>query len=170
MNNHVAWAFGMGLDRLAMVLFGVPDIRLFWSSDIRFLSQFSDNNLCSKFVPFSKYPMCYKDATFWLPKATAQATAEVIATATAAEHLEAAVALTGWRDNDFSAIVREIAGDIVEQIQCVDTYQNSNSHRVSKCFRITYRDNSRSLTNEEVDALQNKVIALSVKSLGIEMR
>jgi hypothetical protein len=28
--GHRAWAFGLGLERLAMVLFSVPDIRLFW--------------------------------------------------------------------------------------------------------------------------------------------
>ena len=37
--NDVAWAFGLGLERLAMVLFDIPDIRLFWSNDERFTSQ-----------------------------------------------------------------------------------------------------------------------------------
>jgi phenylalanyl-tRNA synthetase alpha chain len=35
------FAFGMGLERLAMVLWGVPDIRLFIENDVRFLSQFA---------------------------------------------------------------------------------------------------------------------------------
>lgn len=34
------FAFGFGLERLAMILFGVPDIRMFVENDQRFLSQF----------------------------------------------------------------------------------------------------------------------------------
>jgi phenylalanyl-tRNA synthetase alpha chain len=34
------FAFGFGLDRLAMILSGVPDIRLFTDNDQRFLRQF----------------------------------------------------------------------------------------------------------------------------------
>ena len=36
------FAFGMGLDRLAMLRYGVSDLRLFFENDLRFLSQFSD--------------------------------------------------------------------------------------------------------------------------------
>jgi phenylalanyl-tRNA synthetase alpha chain len=34
------WAFGLGLERLAMVLFDIPDIRLFWTEDERFMCNF----------------------------------------------------------------------------------------------------------------------------------
>jgi phenylalanyl-tRNA synthetase alpha chain len=34
------FAFGFGLERLAMILYGVPDIRMFVENDQRFLTQF----------------------------------------------------------------------------------------------------------------------------------
>ena len=35
------FAFGLGMDRLAMILFDIPDIRLFAQNDLRFLGQFT---------------------------------------------------------------------------------------------------------------------------------
>jgi phenylalanyl-tRNA synthetase alpha chain len=35
------WAFGMGIDRIAMLKYGVDDLRLFFDNDLRFLRQFS---------------------------------------------------------------------------------------------------------------------------------
>ena len=35
------FAFGLGMDRLAMILFDIPDIRLFAQNDLRFLKQFT---------------------------------------------------------------------------------------------------------------------------------
>ena len=34
------WAFGMGIERIAMLKHGVPDLRLFLDNDVRFLAQF----------------------------------------------------------------------------------------------------------------------------------
>jgi len=39
-NIYSGFAFGMGLTRMAMMKFGIPDIRLFNSGDIRFYEQF----------------------------------------------------------------------------------------------------------------------------------
>jgi len=35
------WAFGMGIDRIAMLKYGVDDLRLFFENDLRFLRQFA---------------------------------------------------------------------------------------------------------------------------------
>jgi phenylalanyl-tRNA synthetase alpha chain len=38
--RYIGFAFGSGIDRLAMLRYGVNDLRLFFDGDIRFLSQF----------------------------------------------------------------------------------------------------------------------------------
>ena len=40
-DEHSGYAFGMGLERMAMLLYGIEDIRMFYENDIRFLQQFS---------------------------------------------------------------------------------------------------------------------------------
>jgi phenylalanyl-tRNA synthetase alpha chain len=39
--EYTAYAFGMGVERLAMLRYGVNDLRLFFENDLRFLQQFS---------------------------------------------------------------------------------------------------------------------------------
>jgi phenylalanyl-tRNA synthetase alpha chain len=34
------FAFGVGIERIAMLKHGVPDLRLFYDNDLRFLEQF----------------------------------------------------------------------------------------------------------------------------------
>lgn len=38
--KYFGFAFGMGVERIAMLKFRIPDIRLFFENDVRFLSQF----------------------------------------------------------------------------------------------------------------------------------
>ena len=38
--RYTGYAFGMGIDRLAMLRYGVNDLRLFFENDLRFLRQF----------------------------------------------------------------------------------------------------------------------------------
>ena len=38
--EYTGFAFGMGPDRMAMVKYGIPDLRLFFEGDLRFLRQF----------------------------------------------------------------------------------------------------------------------------------
>ena len=38
--RHQGFAFGMGIERIAMLKHGVPDLRLLYDNDLRFLEQF----------------------------------------------------------------------------------------------------------------------------------
>ncbi|CAM9567630.1 unnamed protein product [Chrysoparadoxa australica] len=142
-SHQIGWAFGLGLERLAMVLFSVPDIRLFWSQDPRFLSQFQVRELVT-FKPYSRYPPCHKDVTFWIPD--------------------------GFHENDLCEAARELAGDLIEEISLRDTFTNPKTERVSCCYRITYRSMDRSLTDKEVNDLQEAVRGRIVSELGGELR
>ena len=39
--KHIDFAFGSGIERLAMLRYGVDDLRLFYENDLRFLRQFA---------------------------------------------------------------------------------------------------------------------------------
>ncbi len=39
---YSGFAFGMGVERIAQLLYRVPDLRLYWENDVRFLDQFTD--------------------------------------------------------------------------------------------------------------------------------
>ena len=40
-DKYVGYAFGMGVERLTMLRYGVNDLRAFFESDLRFLKQFA---------------------------------------------------------------------------------------------------------------------------------
>ena len=37
---YTGYAFGMGVERIAMLKYGIDDVRLFYANDLRFLRQF----------------------------------------------------------------------------------------------------------------------------------
>ncbi|KAL4879142.1 putative phenylalanyl-tRNA synthetase alpha subunit [Aspergillus karnatakaensis] len=141
--NRIGWAFGLGLERIAMLLFNIPDIRLFWSKDERFLSQFKAGQI-TRFKPFSKHPGCFKDVAFWLPSA-------------AASGGSAAGGAVPVHENDIMEIVRGVGGDLVEDVRMIDDFTHPKTHRKSMCYRINYRSLERTLTNDEVNQLHEGV-------------
>lgn len=159
--SAVGWAFGIGLERIAMLLFEIPDIRLFWSKDPRFLDQFKglSENLdgMKRFVPFSRYPACYKDVAFWLPS-----------TSSAGVREEAKV--QEFHENDFMEIVRDIGGDFIEDVSKVDEFSHPKTGRKSLCYRINYRSLEKTLTNEETNGYHEEVRQALVEKLGVELR
>ncbi|KIP09082.1 hypothetical protein PHLGIDRAFT_23116 [Phlebiopsis gigantea 11061_1 CR5-6] len=142
--NSIGWAFGLGLERIAMILFGIPDIRLFWSEDPRFLSQFLPGKI-TNFKPYSRYPPCYKDLSFWLPE-------------------------NGLHENDFCDMVRDTAGDIVEDVQLIDSFTHPKTDRKSQCYRINYRSMDNSLSNDQANEIHAGVVSRLKESFGVEIR
>ena len=39
--EYNGYAWGMGIERLALLMYDIPDIRMFTENDVRFLEQFS---------------------------------------------------------------------------------------------------------------------------------
>jgi phenylalanyl-tRNA synthetase alpha chain len=158
--SQVGWAFGIGLERIAMLLFQIPDIRLFWSRDERFLGQFTgvegELGRLKRFVPFSRHPACYKDVSFWLGGVSAAGGGKG--------------GRVDWHGNDLMEVVRDAAGDCVEDVQLVDEFTHPNTGRRSMCYRINYRSLERTLTNLETNEMHERVTRGLVERLGVEIR
>lgn len=116
-SNSIGWAFGLGLERLAMILYNIPDIRLFWSQDSGFLCQFDESKAIAEmqYKTVSKYNQCYMDVSFWLPDTYTLDTFPV---------------------NSFYDLVREAGGDLVEQVRiCIFNFQATQSFQI---FHFSY--------------------------------
>jgi len=149
--QYIGWASGVGLERICMILFDIPDIRLFWSQDPRFLSQFEKGRV-SRFKPFSKYPSCFKDISFYVA-APHQLPQDV-----------------QFEENELYEVLRAKGGDLIENVQLVDFFHNKKLQKISRCYRVHYRSLERTLLNEEIDKIQFAVRHEFVEKLGVELR
>lgn len=146
--ERMGWAFGLGLERLAMCLYDIPDIRLFWSTDTGFLNQFKveDPNTEMRYKAVSIYPQCTNDISFWLPEGK------------------------DYSPNDFYDIVREIGGDIIEQILLKDEFTNPKTRRRSHCYTIVYRHMERTLLKKEVNEIHCQIERVIAEKLNVSVR
>lgn len=142
--GYHGWAFGFGLERLAIASMSLPDIRLLWSEDERVKKQLK---LGHKFVEVSKYPPVIRDISF--------------------------VVNTDFIPNNYFDLVRDIAPDLVEQVELLDKYENIEKFgkdKISYAYRITYRSLDRTLTNNEIDKLHKSLEEATVKNFHAIIR
>ncbi|XP_006567240.1 probable phenylalanine--tRNA ligase, mitochondrial [Apis mellifera] len=144
----IGWAFGLGLERLAMCLYDIPDIRLFWSKDSGFLNQFKveDPNMTIKFKPISIYPQCKNDISFWLPENKS------------------------YSSKNFYDLVRDIGGDRIEQVILKDEFFHPKIKKLSHCYTIIYRDMERTLSKREVNNIHNEIGKKAAEKLDVTIR
>ncbi|MEK7604715.1 MAG: hypothetical protein AAB442_02895 [Patescibacteria group bacterium] len=142
--GYHGWAFGFGIERLAIISMALPDIRLLWSTDERVKKQLV---LGKTFVSVSKYPPIVRDISF--------------------------IVENTFVPNDYFDLVREVGGDLVEQVELLDTYENVEklgAGKVSYAYRITYRSIDRTLTSDEVSVLHTELEAATVKTCAAVIR
>lgn len=142
--NYTGWAFGFGLERLAIVSMDLPDIRLLWSADERVRRQL---HLGKKFQEVSKYPPITRDISFVVGK--------------------------NFVPNDYFDLIRDIGGDLVEEVSLLDRYENDEKfgkEKVSYTYRTIYRSTERTLTTEEITPIQDKITKETEKQFGAEVR
>ena len=139
------WAFGFGIDRLAMVKMEIPDIRILWSEDERITRQFK--NINSRYKEVSKYPATTRDVSFIIEKSV--------------------------NLNNYYEIIRDCAGNLIEEVKLLDSYENKEKFgedKKSYTFRIVYRAPERTLTNEEINKIQNEIREKTKKELNAALR
>lgn len=142
--GYQGWAFGFGIERLAITSMELPDIRLLWSDDERVKKQLV---LGQPFKEVSKYPPTIRDISF--------------------------IVKSDFVPNNYFDLVREVAGDIVEQVELIDKYENASKlgeGNVSYAYRVTYRSIDRTLTSEEVNALHKKLEESTAKEFMATIR
>lgn len=139
------WAFGFGIDRLAMVKMGIPDIRILWSDDPRITSQFKDIN--TQYKEVSKYPEISRDISFIIDKDISL--------------------------NNYYEIVRDSADNLIEEVKLLDSYEDEEKFgkdKKSYTFRIVYRSPERTLTSEEINKIQEEIREKTKQNLNAILR
>ena len=59
---------------------------------------------------------------------------------------------------------------MIERVENIDTFTNPKTGKTSNCYRITYRSMDRSLTDVEINALQDGLRDKTAAELGVELR
>ncbi len=142
--EYTGWAFGFGLERLAILSLELPDIRLLWSQDERVKRQLK---LGQKYVEVSKYPPIVRDISFIVP--------------------------SDFIPNNYFDLIRDLGGDLIEEVELLDKYKNPSKFgegKTSYTYRIVYRSMERTLTAEEVKPIQQQIETETKKQFQAEIR
>uniref|UniRef100_A0AAZ3SJ49 Ferredoxin-fold anticodon binding domain containing 1 n=1 Tax=Oncorhynchus tshawytscha TaxID=74940 RepID=A0AAZ3SJ49_ONCTS len=116
----------LNLDLLASLVYSLPDWRLLWSPDPRFLNHFLLRPLPEQpFHPFSLFPQSFVyDISFW--------------------------AGPDWQEAAFHALVREASREMVENVTLIDTYTPNTQTDTHPDVTHTYTTNTLTDTHPDV--------------------
>lgn len=135
-----------------MILYQIPDIRLFWSRDTGFLSQFANLQPQERIVykPISIHPQLRMDLSFWIP---------------ANQELNSAEMRSNACD-----IIRSVGEDLIEQVDLLDEFKHPKTQQLSHTYTVIYRSNERALTKDEINFVHKKIENQLVENFGVQIR
>lgn len=143
-------AFGFWIERLAMIMKKVPDIRLFWSNDKRITSQWK--NLETQYNEVSNMPATYRDISMIVPKGKFIPSEK--------EMEWGKISKIKIQDEsslfEIASLARDISPELIEEIKIVDVFENDNKlgkDNKSVSIKISFRAIDRTLTNEEINSI-----------------
>ena len=142
--EYNGWAFGFGLERLAILSMNLPDIRLLWSGDERVKKQLKLGNV---YEEVSKFPPITRDISF--------------------------IVGNDFMPNVYFDLIRDLGGDLVEEVELLDKYEDEKKFgkgRVSYTYRVVYRSNDRTLESSEVDVIQDELYKQTAEQFKAELR
>ncbi|KAM6984112.1 ferredoxin-fold anticodon-binding domain-containing protein 1 [Tautogolabrus adspersus] len=144
--SHISITLSLNLDLLAVLLFSLPDWRILWSHDPRFLKQFSlGPSPGEPFQPFSLFPEHFSfDISFWT--------------------------VPTWEERKFHAVVREASRGTVEQVKLIDTFSHPDLSQTSYCYRLIYRSHTHALSHTQALQFHQMLESLLSSQLQVTIR
>uniref|UniRef100_H3CX86 Ferredoxin-fold anticodon binding domain containing 1 n=1 Tax=Tetraodon nigroviridis TaxID=99883 RepID=H3CX86_TETNG len=136
----------LNLDLLAALLFALPDWRLLWSRDPRFLQQFALRPSPGQpFRPLSLYPEPFIfDISFWTGSA--------------------------YKEKEFHAAVREASCGTVERVKLIDRFSHPELSQTSYCYRLAYRSHTHALAHSRALQFHKQLELLLSSRLQVTIR
>lgn len=98
--------------------------------------------MVGSFIPFSSYPFALRDVAVWTPAGTSQAVVE--------DH------------------IRPEAGDLLARLDLFDTFEKDG--RISYAFRLVLESKERTLTDDDLNPLMDRITASLNAIPGFEVR
>ena len=158
-DNNKTVVFTILLDHVAQALFTIDNPRNLWLNDVKFYENLRDENNSkdddkdgdSQEVPVFKVPSVYPlswnhDISFW-------------------ESAE-----QPWDEQMFHDVIRDVAGDVIQRVELLDTYKDVTSTVLSRCCRGTYQSLHSALSYGTSHAYQNAVRLKVAEIMKVNLR
>ncbi|XP_061659274.1 ferredoxin-fold anticodon-binding domain-containing protein 1 [Syngnathoides biaculeatus] len=136
----------LNLDLLAVLMFSLPDWRLLWSHDPRFLQQFVLRPLPgTPFTAYSLFPELFSfDISFWTG--------------------------TAWDEKKFYALVRQASCETVEHVKLIDKFSHPDLSQTSYCYRLIYHSHTHALSHTQALHFHKRLELLLSSCLEVIIR